>query len=46
MAYAARSAFAYLSRYAGEGPGARWRMRQKLKSAASATGWGGLPAVR
>ena len=29
--------------YAGEGLGERWRMRQKLKSAASTTGWQGLP---
>ena len=33
-------------RYAGEGLGERWRMRQRLKSAASTTGWAGLPAVR
>ena len=33
-------------RYAGEGMGDRWRMRQRLKSAASATEWAGLPAVR
>ena len=33
-------------RYAGEGLGERWQMRQKLKSAASTTGWEGLPAVR
>ena len=32
--------------YAGEGLGERWRMRQKLKSAASTTEWGELPAVR
>ena len=47
-----RLAFAYLSQrrgavhYAGEGLGERWRMRQRLKSAASTTGWAGLPAVR
>ena len=33
-------------RYAGEGLGARWRMRQKLKSTASTTGWAGVPGVR
>ena len=32
--------------YAGEGLGERWRMRQKLKSAASTTGWAGVPGVR
>ena len=32
--------------YAAEGLGERWRMRQRLKSAASTTGWAGLPAVR
>ena len=32
--------------YAAEGLGERWRMRQKLKSAASTTGWAGVPAVR
>ena len=32
--------------YAGEGLGERWRMRQKLKSAASTTGWEGVPAAR
>lgn len=32
--------------YAGEGLGGRWRMRQRLKSAASTTGWAGLPGVR
>lgn len=32
--------------YAGEGLGERWRMRQKLKSAACTTGWAGLPGVR
>ena len=32
--------------YAGEGLGERWRMRQKLKSAASTTGWAELPGVR
>ena len=33
-------------RYAGEGLGEQWRMRQRLKSVASATEWAGLPAVR
>ena len=33
-------------RYAGEGLGERWRMRQKLKSAVSITGWAGVPGVR
>ena len=33
-------------RYAGEGLRGRWRMRQKLKSAASTTGWAGVPGVR
>lgn len=32
--------------YAREGHGERWRMRQRLKSIASTTGWAGLPAVR
>ena len=33
-------------RYAGEGLGERWRMRQRLKSAGSSTSWAGVPAVR
>jgi DNA polymerase V len=33
-------------RYAAEGLGDRWRMRQKLKSTATTTGWEGLPVVR
>ena len=33
-------------RYAGEGLGERWRMRQKLKSAACTTGQAEVPAVR
>ena len=32
--------------YAGEGLGERWRMRQGKLSAASTTGWAGLPGVR
>lgn len=32
--------------YAAEGLGERWRMRQRLRSVASTTGWQGLPAVR
>ena len=32
--------------YAGEGLGERWRMRQRLKSAARTTGWAELPGVR
>ena len=33
-------------RYAGEGLGEQWRMRQRLKSAARTTGWAELPGVR
>lgn len=33
-------------RFAAEGLGERWRMRQRLKSAASTTGWAAVPAVR
>ena len=32
-------------RYAAEGLGERWRMRQRLKSSASTTGWTGVPVV-
>jgi DNA polymerase V len=32
--------------YAGEGLGDRWRMRQKLKSAARTTGWADVPLVK
>lgn len=32
--------------YATEGLGDRWRMRQKLKSMATTTGWAGVPVVR
>ena len=33
-------------RYAGEGMGDRWRMRQRLKSAACTTEWAGVPGGR
>ncbi len=33
-------------RYAGEGMGDRWKMKQGRLSEASTTGWAGLPAVR
>ena len=33
-------------RYAGEGLGEKWRMRQKLRSVASTTEWGEWPSVR
>ena len=32
--------------YAGEGLGERWRMRQRLKSAASMAEWAEVPGVR